>query len=81
MSPLASRTPKGLALAAFVLMDIAEVVMLRQGEDAGETEAEARETAAGWLSGRAEEAAVRLAESGAVFNPEAAVLAAGEPAL
>ncbi len=65
----------GLARVLFIVMDIAQAVMLR--EDGVETEDEARELAIGWLNERIEGAAVRLAESGAVFNPEAAVLSLG----
>lgn len=69
--------PEALARAAFMLVDIAAAVLLRQGQEAGRTEDEARGDAIHWMEAQASNMEIELLESGAVFNPAASVLGCG----
>ncbi len=71
--------PQALARVAFMLIDITVAVMLAQRQEAGRTEEEARAEAIAWLDAQAAHAEIELLESGAVFNPAAAVLGSGAP--
>lgn len=69
--------PEGLARVAFMLIDVAVAVLLRQYQDAGLTEGEARAAAIGWVEAQADHMEVELLESGAVFSPAGSVLGHG----
>jgi hypothetical protein len=69
--------PDALARVAFMLIDLAAAVLLRQCQEAGRTEDEARADAIHCMDGQAAHMEIELLESGAVFNPAASVLAYG----
>jgi hypothetical protein len=71
--------PEALARVAFMLIDIAVAVLLRQYQEAGFTEGEAHAAAIGWAEAQAAHMEIQLLESGAVFNPAASVLGYGDP--
>ena len=64
-----------------MLIDITVAVVLRERQEAGRTEDEARADALEWLDAQLAHTEIELLESGAVFNPATSVLghgAAGE---
>jgi hypothetical protein len=69
--------PEALARVAFMLIDVAVAVLLRQGQEAGLTEGEARAAAIVWAEAQAARMEVELLESGAVFSPAGSVLGHG----
>jgi hypothetical protein len=71
--------PEALARLVFMLIDIAVAVLLRQRQDAGRTEHEARADAIEWVSAHVARMEIELLESGAVYNPAASVLGSGPP--
>ena len=71
--------PEALARLLFMLIDIAVAVLLRQGQEAGRTEYEARADAIEWVSAQLARMEIELLESGAVYNPAASVLGSGGP--
>jgi len=71
--------PEALARVAFMLIDITVAVMLRERQEAGRTEDEARADAIEWLETQVAHTEIELLESGAVFNPATPVLGYGIP--
>jgi len=71
--------PEALARVAFMLIDITVAVMLRERQEAGRTEDEARADAIEWLEAQVAHTEIELLESGAVFNPATPVLGYGIP--
>ncbi len=71
--------PEALARLVFMLIDIAVAVLLRQGQEAGRTEDEARAEAIGWVAAQVAHMETELLELGAVYNPAASVLGSGGP--
>jgi hypothetical protein len=69
--------PEALARVSFMLIDIAAAVLLRQCQEAGRTEDEARADAIAWVAAQVDHMEIELLESGAVFNPAASVLGYG----
>src|SRR5690349_5324159 len=72
--------PEALARVVFMLVDITVAVLLRERQEAGRTEDEARADAITWLDAQAACAEMDLLESGAVFNLATPVLGSGAPA-
>ena len=73
--------PEALARLAFMLIDIAVAVLLRQSQEAGRTADEARADAIEWVTAQVAHMEIELLESGAVFNPAASVLGFGGPGI
>jgi len=71
--------PEALARVAFMLIDITVAVMLRERQEAGRTEDEARADAIEWLEAQVAHTEIEILESGAVFNPATSVLGYGVP--
>src|SRR6266699_5667711 len=71
--------PEAVARVAFMLIDITVAVMLRERQEAGRTEDEARADAIEWLETQVAHTEIELLESGAVFNPATPVLGYGIP--
>lgn len=69
--------PEALARVTFMLIDIAAAVLLRQCQEAGRTEDEARADAIQWMAAQAANMEIELLESGAVFSPAGSVLGYG----
>src|SRR6266480_7330323 len=71
--------PEALARVAFMLVDITVAVMLRERQEAGRTEDEARADAIEWLEAQVAHTEIEMLESGVVFNPATSVLGYGVP--
>jgi hypothetical protein len=71
--------PQALARLVFMLIDIAVAVLLRQGQEAGRTDYEARADAIEWVTAQVARMEIELLESGAVFSPAGSVLGYGRP--
>jgi hypothetical protein len=69
--------PEALARVVFMLIDIAVAVLLRQYQETGLTEGEARAAAIGWAEAQVASMEIELLESGAVFSPAGSVVGHG----